>query len=199
MVSPRATSLPSRGFTLPELLISLTITLLMSVCIAAMVRSVSAGTTGQQDGRRHLARTQSLQTVLTSQVHGCVNFLAVGSNYLVYWIGDANNNLAVDSNELGMIEYQSSSNQLYLWTPAAGASSTTYAANSNWYSICTAAKNGALSGKPIAGNVTAFSVTLSHATPGLARMASFTITLDDGVVSRTVVIAGSMRTYLAPQ
>jgi prepilin-type N-terminal cleavage/methylation domain-containing protein len=188
------------GFTLVELIIALTISVIMSGCIWVMLQSISAGTTAQQDIRRFLSRAQSLQAQMATQCHASVNFLAAGSNYVIYWAGDANNNQAVDLNELRAIYYDSTNQQIDLYSGASASTNVTYPANSNWYNVAMAAATANnMVAKPIASNVTAFSATLSDATAMNARMVTMNITINDGVISRTVVCANSVRSFMVPQ
>lgn len=198
----------ARAFTIAELLIALTITAIISASIAAMISSVSAGTTGQQDGRRFLVRVQSLEARLATSVHASQCILASGNNYIVYWIADSTHDNAVQLSELGMLELDPVTNTLnqyqtvfpsnYSLAQIASAN-TTFAANTNWYNAAQAAKSTFFTPTPIAGHITAFTPTLDAANPTSAHTATFAITISDGIVTRNAVIGATLRNQVPPQ
>lgn len=202
-----------RGVTLVELMLALSVLSLVGICIAMMIKGTADGTAGATDGRRHLVRMQSLEAQIAQTVRPCQCILAAGNGYLVLWLGDGQDaniatNQAVNLSELLLIEHDSANKKLkvYRTTWPAGtsvatmiANDTTYAGNSNWYSAATAAKGNYFTGTTIANNVTSCNVTLDSANATSAMMATLWITLDDGVVSRTVVIPASLRQRLVPQ
>lgn len=203
-----------RGVTLVELMLSLSILSLVAICIAMMIKGTTDGTAGQTDGRRHLVRMQSLEAQIAQFVRPCQCILAAGNGYLVLWTGDGQDpniatNQAVNLSEIVMIELDTATKKLktYRTTFPAGtsvatmiAADSTYAGNSNWYSAATAAKStGYFNGTTIANNITACNITLDNANATAAMMATIWITLDDGVVSRTVVIPASLRQHWTPQ
>jgi hypothetical protein len=202
-----------RGVTLVELMLSLSILSLVGICIAMMIKGTADGTAGATDGRRHLVRMQSLEAQIANTVRPCMCILAAGNGYIVLWTGDGQNpniatNQAVNLSELVMIEHDSTNRKLKIFRTSwpAGtsvatmiANDTLYAGNASWYSSATAAKGTYFTGTTIANNVTSCNVTLDSANATSAMMATLWITLDDGVVSRTVVIPASLRQRLVPQ
>ena len=191
-------------------MIALVITGLMGACIAVMINSVSAGTVGEQDGRRHLVRIQALQSRISTLLHSSQCILAAGPSYLVYWSQDTNNDHAVQLSELAMLQLNGTVLQQYttVWpegfSPVQIASANaTYATNSNWYSAAQNAKTSYLKPRPIATNVAAFTVTWDAlVTPRVAtnaNMATCIITLSDGQVQRTAAFTAALRAPAPPQ
>jgi prepilin-type N-terminal cleavage/methylation domain-containing protein len=202
------------GVTLIELMLALSLLSLVGICIVMMVKATADGTAGQTDGRRHLVRMQSLEAQVASVVRPCSCILAAGTNYLVVWTGDGPDinlatNQTVNLSELAMFELDTNTQQLRLYrtTWPAGttvaamiAADATYAASSNWYNAAQAAKStGYFNGTLLANKVTSFNVTLDSGTPTAAMMATLWITLNDGVVTQTMVIPAALRWQMAPQ
>jgi prepilin-type N-terminal cleavage/methylation domain-containing protein len=192
-----------RGFTLPEIVIALTLTAIMGVCITMMISSVAAGTVGQQDGRHHLTRMQALQSRLLTQIHGCRAILSGGSGYLVYWIGDeqAGNsvNKYVNLSEMYLIQLNTATNQLVLYTKAAGVADQAYGNHTVWATAAqTALQNGWYTSTILANNVTAFSATPSNSVATNARLVTISITIQDTYSTRNTCFAASIRAPLSP-
>ena len=197
-----------RGFTLVELMIALTITAMVAACIAIMVNSVAAGTTGTQDGRRHLVRMQALESRVLGTIHGASCILAAGNGYVVYWTGDANSDNCLQLSELGMLELDNTGTlQKYTTVFPANFSlaqiataNTRYAANTSWYAAAQTAKTtGYFSATAVAHNVTTFNVALDNVTPTAALLVTCNVQLSDGQVTRSGVIAGAIRNLQVPQ
>lgn len=211
---PRGIQSPHPGpggrtaFTLVELMIALTITAMVAACIAIMVNSVAAGTIGAQDGRRHLVRMQSLESRLLGTVHSASCILAAGNAYIVYWTGDANCDNNLQLSELGLLELDNTNTlqQYHTVFPAnfslaqIASANTTYATNTNWYAAAQTAKStGYFPATAVARNITTFNVTLDNVTPTAALLATFTVQLSDGQVTRSGMIAAAIRTLQVPQ
>lgn len=197
------------GFTLLEMLIALSITALIGMCIAIMINSMAAGTAGQQDGRRHLVRLQALESRLLSKFHPAACILEAGNGYVVYWTGDANINNAVELNELGMLELNTTTHTLQEYTTVfpgnfslsdIASANTQYAASTSWYAAAQTAKaTSYFPASAVAHNMTGFKVTLDNATATAARLATFHLDLSDGQVTRSGMVAVAIRAWQAPQ
>ena len=190
------------------MMIALTITAMVAACIAIMVNSVAAGTTGAQDGRRHLVRMQALESRLLGTIHSARCILAAGNGYIVYWTGDANCDNNLQLSELGMLELDNTGTLQQYTTAFPGnfslaqiaTANTSYAANTSWYAAAQTAKGtGYFQATAVAHNVTSFNVTLDNVTPTAAVLATFTMQLSDGQVTRSGMIAGAIRNLQVPQ
>ena len=202
------------GVTLVELILALSLLSLVGMCIVMMIKATADGTAGQNDGRRHLVRMQSIEAQVAQVVRPCNCILAAGTGYVVLWTGDGQDaniatNQAVNLSEMVMFELDTTANQLKLYRtswPAGtsgasmASSDSTYAASSNWYNAAQAAKStGYFSPTVLANNVTSFSVTLDNGTATAAMMATMWLTINDGVVTRNLVIPATLRSRMAPQ
>lgn len=124
-----------RAFTLVELLIALSITVLIGGTVVAMIMSVSQGTSDTQDGRRYFVRGQMLQNRLREVIQRSHCVLAVSSTAIVLWFDDIpgpdgtfNSNgdpvtpptylgdrYLVNRNEIALIEWDSVSQQVRMY------------------------------------------------------------------------------------
>lgn len=212
-LSVARSALRLRGVTLVELMLALSVLSLVGICIVMMIKGAADGTSGQTDGRRHLVRMQAIEAQVAETVRPCNAILAAGNGYMVLWRGDGKNrniatNQAVNLSELALLEYDSSSKQLKLYqtvfpagmsAAAMIAADSTYAASSNWYNAATAAKNSAyFTPTVLANSVSEFTVSLDSGTATSAKIATLKVTLNDGVVSRSMVISASLRQLMAP-
>jgi prepilin-type N-terminal cleavage/methylation domain-containing protein len=191
------------GFTLPEVVIALTLTAIMGVCITMMITSVAAGTVGQQDGRHHLTRMQALQSRLLTQIHGCRAILAGDAGFMVYWVGDeqAGNsvNKYVNLSEMYFIQLNTTTNQLVLYTKTPGIADQVYGNRTVWVNAAkTALQSGWYTGTVLANNVTAFKATASNSVPSNAREVTISITIQDTYSTRTVCFAAGIRSQVSP-
>ena len=201
-----------RGMTLIELMIGLSITAVTAGIIAVLINATAAGTNSQQDGRRLLVRFQSIRAAVADDLSNAHCILDVGTNYVVYWVGDgidplvtANN--AVNVSELRMLEVDAAGNlNLYKVQWPAGFTNASiisadqaYASNTAWHSaVQTAATNGYLVATELATNAVSLTTTLDSASATSAKMVTLTIVLNDGVATRTILIGTAIRYPAAP-
>lgn|GEM_PF-4482420 len=203
-----------RGITLIEMLIAVSITAAAAGVVATLVSSTSTATSAQADGRRNLARIQAAKAIIGDELHNARAILASGSNYLIWWSGDnpvsaVTPNRAVNLSELRLLEVDTTTNELKVWAitwpdnySASNiiAADTAYAANSNWYNVCQAAKNNAnFTSAMIISNCTGMTVTLDASSFAASRMASCTLTITDQNITRRVLVSGSIRTAQWPE
>lgn len=200
------------GLTLVELIIGLSITAVIASIIAVLINATAMGTTSQQDGRRLLVRFQAIRSAVSNDLCNARCILDVGTNYVVYWIGDdpagvvAPDN-AVNLSELRMLEVDAAGNlNLYrVQWPATFknadilSANQTYAANTGWHSaVQNAATAGYLVPVKLATNATSLTATLDSATLTSARMVTVTISLNDTVTTRTIVLGAAIHSPTAP-
>jgi len=201
----------SRALTFMELLIALSITAVVCGILAVLINATAVGTSNQNDGRRSLVRLQSVKSVLEDEFVNARAILAIGTNYVVYWTGDQPGavtpaNGAVNLSELRLLEVDTATNTLKLYSttwPAGFSNSniisndTSYAAGTSWYSAAVSAK-GSYFAPVTLGSATSLTASLDNATPTLARLVHVTIILNDGSVTRRVVLATALASPGAP-
>lgn len=124
-----------RAFTLVELLIALSITVLIGGTVVAMIMSVSQGTRASQNGRDHFVRGQMLQNRLREIIERSHGVLAVTSTSILFWFDDIpgpngtsdsngdpltapsklDDRFLVNRNELVLVEWDSTSRQVRMY------------------------------------------------------------------------------------
>ncbi len=203
----------ARGLTLIELIIALAITAVTAGILAVLINATAVGTNASQDGRRGLVRTQAIKAQVGDALVNARAILAVGSNAIVYWTGDVAGaptpaEGAVNLSELRLLEVDGSGNlNLYACQWPAGFSNTSiiaadqiYAPNTDWLAAAQTAKgSGYFPATLLASSVTGMTACLDASTPTAARMVQLTITINDGVSARAVLIGAALQTPQAPQ
>jgi hypothetical protein len=201
-----------RGLTLIELLIGLSITAFTCAILAALINATALGTSTQNDGRRALVRLQALKAELSDELINTRCILAAGNNYLVYWIGDQPGsptgiNQAVNFSELRLLQVDASGNlNVYCchWPDGMSDSAkvtadTPYAAATDWYAaVCVLKGTSYFSTNTLASGVTHLTVTLDNPAPTAARFVHLRIDLNDGVVSRQMVVGTALTNLGVP-
>jgi len=117
------------GITLVEVLLALALTGLIAASVAAMLYTLSYGTTTRNDLRRQNTKSLVLRQRLDVAIRSAKAVLAADSNYVVLWTADLKRNQKPDLSELHRIEWNSSTQQLTSYAaPAnlADADNTTY-------------------------------------------------------------------------
>jgi type II secretory pathway pseudopilin PulG len=214
--------------TLMELLIGLAITAIVAGVIAILMNSTAMGTNSQQDGRRSLVKFQQIKALIGDKLANarCILDASVtgstpstGPFYIVYWTGDPAPNLpsngqntgnvtqpnalngAVDLSELCMLEVDTTTGKLYLWSTSNGVSSDqTYSAGSNWRSAAVAAKsNPSFVPTLLATGVTSMVSSLDAGTMTQAKLIHTTITFTDVAGTKQVIASAELQNQKAPQ
>ncbi len=201
------------GMTLMELIIGLAITAVVAGVLAILINSTAAGTNSQNDGRRALVKMQSFKAQVGDVLSNARSILAVGSNYVVYWVGDQAGavtpaNGAVNLSELRLLEVDTTTGNLNLYAvqwPAGFSNASilsadqTYAAGTAWYAACQTAKSGGyFSPTLIATNVTSLAAVLDAASCTQAKMISIVLNFSDTVNSRQAVLSACLANQVAP-
>ena len=201
-----------RGFTLVELLVGLAITAVTAAVLAILINATAMGTNSTADGRRNLVRLQMIKAQLQDEFVNTRAILATGSNYIVYWIGDQPGavtpaNGAVNFSELRLLQIDASGNlNVYCCKWPNGFSNSNiiandpvYAASSNWLSLAQSLIGTTYYGtNTLASGATALTTSLDSASPTAAKYVHLTVTLNDGTVSRQLVLGVALANQAAP-
>jgi len=200
--------------TLMELLIGLAITAIIAGVLAILMNSTAVGTNSQQDGRRSLVKFQSIKAQVGDALANARCILAVGPNYIVYWIGDqagapTPTNNAVNLSELRMLQVNTTTGNLYLYATTWPTGFTNanivsadseYAATTTWYAAATTAQGGAYFLPTLmATNVTSMTTSLDASSATQAKMASVVITFTDSTGTKQVLATATLANQGAPQ
>lgn len=110
----------SRAFSLAETLIALAISSSVGLCAVMMLSGVAAGTRAQNDTREATMRRQVAVARLGAVSRGSARVLARGSDHLVLWVGDVNNDGLPNLSELRRVAWDAEAQQLVRFEAAAG-------------------------------------------------------------------------------
>jgi type II secretory pathway pseudopilin PulG len=189
------------GLTLLELLISISVTAFIGLGVALILQAAAYGTSTKRDARRVSVRAETLRDRLDDAVRNSASFLASGTNYLVIWQGDENDDTQVNLSELQLIELNTTTQTLtsYVATLPVGTD-TAYAATVDFNSTTQTLKgNGTLTGTTWATGISAVTFTLDNVTPQQAVLLTWSVTLNNGTQTEPVSGAVSLRQPLTPQ
>lgn len=189
----------SPGFTLIETLVSLMVISLIALGVAAILQTAAYGTSSQRDIRRTVVRGEQVYARIQDAIRNARAVLASGDGYLVLWTGDANADNQVNRSEIQLIELPAGSTALTSRIGQYVAGEPVYPASSDFYAAAHSAKSsGYFPETPWAGDVSNLSFTLDSPGP-TARLVSWSVTMADGAVSRTLKGGASLRAPGEPE
>lgn len=194
----------SSAFTLVELILASGITTLVGAAIASLFFAVSYGTASRNDMRALVPRQRTIVARLDASIRSSRMVLALGSNYVVLWMGDTRPNSAPNLSELRRIEFDSAGKTVtsYKVTWPAGwsqamidAADTQYAIGDDFGSITAALKgNTYFPSETWSRSVSTWSLAANKSNVQSATMLSYQITTVSGQTTNTLIGAAALRT-----
>ncbi|HNQ24287.1 MAG TPA: prepilin-type N-terminal cleavage/methylation domain-containing protein [Phycisphaerae bacterium] len=194
------------AFTLVELLVALTITVVIGAAVASMLFTTARATETRTDVRRAVVHSQQLDARLRAKVLSAGAFLGTDATHLLLWLRDDNDNQLVNLGELGLLEFDTGTKQLRFyaavwpagWSQAQIATANvTYSTGTNYLQQALAARGAAYFPQQVwSRQVGALSITLDKADPLLARLATLRMTMAVGDLAEPLIVAAALR---APQ
>ena len=175
-----------RGFTLVELLIALVVSAMVTAGVAAMVSAVSYGTSSNRDLRVLLVRAEVIDSRISEAVRECNSILAGGTDFLVLWVEDTDDDDTTDNAEVRLIERDPATNVVNNYRNTGVSGEYTDAATFRTTALAS------YTPQPWTTGVTAISFVLD-ATPPNAKLATYNITLQDRDLSETVIGVAATR------
>ena len=192
-----------RGLTLVELMLALGLTGIIGTAVAAMLVSVSYGTSSRTDMRRVLVKHKMLATRLAASVRGSRQVLDAGDGWLMLWTTDADGNEQPNVSELQYVELDAETNALRShraefpggWTQdQVDAADTAYDTSADWASVAESlAEQTYFAGALWATGISDLTITLDSDQPATARLVNFRVTVDAGDLSETAVSSAALR------
>lgn len=182
----RRSRLGPSGFTLVELLIALVVSGLVAAGVTAMLVAVSYGTSSSHDLRTLVVKSKTIDARLGASIRVCRQVLASGSDFLLLWVADADEDDVTDNAEVRLIDRDAATDMLnsYYDDTAAGA----YVDAATFRALAL----GSFTPQPWGTGVTGLSFVLDIPARG-TNLVSYTMTLESEDVSETVVGAVAMR------
>lgn len=182
---------------------SVVIMAMIGLACASMLVGIADGVAAKTDLRALAAR----EKLLHERIHGAIanskKILASGSNYLVIWIGDTRADSQPNISELQRLELNAATGEFtsYKGTFPANftadqktAADTGYSLAGDFNSVTIALKAGSyFPGTRWATQVAAWTNTLDNASPQLAHLVSYQLTLSAGSLTEIAIGAASLR------
>jgi hypothetical protein len=182
--------------TLAELVLALSITAVIGASAATMFAAFSYGTSAQSQSQNLLVANELVSSRLGLVVRGSREVLAQGSNYLVLWIADKDNNGKVNVSEMCRLERDPNSNTITLYqAPPNPASDPSYDPNATDFNATTNAVKGSSTfpGTLRASGVTNWTIVLNSAQTQQATFVGWQLTSISSGRSQTTVGGASLR------
>lgn len=192
------------GLTLPELVIGITITAIVGLCVAGVTMAIS---TGHAESQRYGEYVQSARMGVMRvgrELRQASLVTARDSDTLILWGGDTNGNGKINLDELVSISYDASAGQIVKyqkdfppswpdWFVALLNLEADLDDVDNANSVETYLRNGLLAQSTVlATDVTSFEVTAEPTVP-VSRLASLRFTVGDGDTAVTVSTSAKLR------
>jgi len=175
-----------RGFTLVELLIALVVSAMVTAGVAAMVSAVSYGTSSNRDLRVLLVRGEVIDSRISEAVRECRSILAGGTDFLVLWVEDTDDDDITDNAEVRLIERDPATNVVNNYRNTSASGDYVDAATFRTAALTSYTPQAWTTG------VTAISFVLD-ATPPNAKLTTYNITLEDRDQSETLIGVAATR------
>ena len=187
------------GFTLVEVLLSLTLLAVVALSIVLLMQSVSRGTRTSEDVRRVNLRQEVVAERVDPRIRAASKVLAATPGALVLWLGDERANNAIDLSELCRLEYDAASKELRCYAAPADlpeAQDQRYADTEDFDAITTPLVGTAdFPGVVVQRNLTAWTFATDNATPAKARAVRYVFSLE----SDGTTLSGARSTALRGQ
>ena len=187
------------GMTFMEITIGLAITSMISAAVGAMMFATTNGTTVNDSLRDALVTQQRATQMVSGAIRNSRQVLASGANYVVLWTGDKTANGIPSLSELCRIEWNSAAQTLTVYKAPTNilgtGNDTAYSLGSTNFATVTSGLEGTgnFPGLLVADGVTGWSLSYNNATPTLATMIYYQLTLTAGGAAYTTIGTAFMR------
>jgi len=187
-----------RGLTLLELLLALAGTAVVGTAVAAMMAGVTYGTAVDKDMRTLITRQMALRARVEAEVRESLQLLDSGSDYLILWSGDDNEDGKPSKAEIQVIEYDAVMDRVMRYAPAPLITDVDYVLTDDFRTATNSYKGDAtFPGERWAEQITSLSITLDNIDPQSAKLVSFRFGMAGGEVPYTGIGAATIRNEVA--
>lgn len=183
-----------RGLTLLELLLALAGTAVVGSAVAMMLTGVAYGTTADKDMRALITRQMSLRARLEAEIRESLIVLDAGSDYLILWSGDDDEDGLPSKAEIQVIEYDPVMDRVMRYAPAPLITDESYDLAADFRTTTNSYKGDtSFPAERWAERINSFAVSLDHLDPQSAKLISFRFGMSGGEVPYTGIGAASIR------
>ena len=186
------------GLTLLELLLALAGTAMVGTAVAAMLAGVTYGTAVDKDMRTLITRQMALRARVEAEVRESLLLLDSGSDYMIFWSGDDNEDGLPSKAEIQVIEYDPVMDRVMRYAPAPLITDIDYTLVDDFRTETNSYKGDAtFPGERWAEQITSFALTLDNIDPQSAKLVSFRFGMAGGEVPYTGIGAATIRNEVA--
>ena len=190
--------LHSRGLTLLELLLAMTITVMIGAGMVAMLGAVNSGVGDRRDTRLTMMRAAAARSRITDYLGPSRCVLAISGANLTLWLADTRKSGTVHATEIRWLQLDSAAGMLnvfYVQFPntwlqtAKDLEDLEYPSNTNWDNVLKYyQQKGYIATLPLIDNVNSLSFKTDNASPMSVKHLSleFSFTTPDGTMSLSV-------------
>lgn len=185
------------AFSLPELLLAITIASAIGFCVLLILGGIASATTGQTEDRRANVRRQVAIARIGTLARTSIMTLDRTADSLVLWESDANSNGLPELSEIRLIGWDSASDVITSYESPEGMAPSdddTYALTDDFSAIAGAlAGTAVLPGSTVMDGVSAWDVVLDDADPQAARQLRIGVTIENESGPEPAMILAALR------
>ena len=159
-----------------------------------MLAGVTYGTAVDKDMRSIITRQMALRARVEAEVRESLLLLDSGSDYMIFWSGDENEDGVPNKTELQVIEYDAVMDRVMRYAPAALITDIDYALADDFRTETNSYKGDAtFPGERWGEQISSFTITLDNIDPQLAKLVTFRFGMTGGEVPYTGIGAATIR------
>ncbi len=185
------------AFTLPELLLAITIASAIGFAVLLILGGIAAATTGQADNRRANVRRQVAIARIGTLTRTSIMTLDHTANSLVLWGSDANLNGIPELSEIRLIWWDNAGDVIINYEAPAGLApgdDVSFALTDDFSTITSAlAGTVVFPGSTVIDQVSAWDVVLDELVPQSARQMRIEMTIENDHGPEPAVIIAALR------
>lgn len=185
------------AFTLPELLLAITIASAIGFAVLLILGGIAAATTGQDDNRRANVRRQVAIARIGALTRTSIMTLDHTANSLVLWGSDANLNGIPELSEIRLIWWDNAGDVIINYEAPAGLApgdDVSFALTDDFSTITSAlAGTVVFPGSTVIDQISAWDVVLDELVPQSARQMRIEMTIENDHGPEPAVIIAALR------
>lgn len=182
------------GLTLLELLLALAGTAVIGSAVAAMLTGVAYGTSVDKDMRSLITRQMALRSRIEAEIRESRMLLDAGSDYLILWSRDDDDDGLPSKAEIQVIEYDAVMDRIVRHAPAPLITDVSYALTDDFRTATNSYKgDSTFPSERWAEQISSVTFTLDNIDPQSAKLVSFTFGMSGGEVPYTGIGAATIR------
>ncbi|MFK7788992.1 MAG: hypothetical protein AB8C95_05775 [Phycisphaeraceae bacterium] len=183
-----------RGLTLLELLLALAGTAVIGSAVAAMLTGVAYGTSVDKDMRSLITRQMALRARVEAEIRESRMLLDAGSDYLILWSRDSDDDGLPSKAEIQVIEYDAVMDRVMRHAPAPLITDVSYALTDDFRTATDSYKgDSTFPSERWAEQISSITFTLDNIDPQSAKLVSFRFGMSGGEVPYTGIGAATIR------